>query len=127
MRNPPPNVGGYNRYENTPMKRLLLTTGLLVAFANVSLAADAKESWTKHCASCHGKEGKGDTKAGKKADVKDLTDAKYQASFTDEQMFKQIKEGMKDKNGKEKMKPFGDKLTDEEIKALVAHVRGLKK
>ena len=42
-------------------------------------------------------------------------------------MFKQIKEGLKDKNGKEKMKAFADKLSDEEIKALVAFVRGLKK
>jgi len=84
-------------------------------------------NWTKHCASCHGKDGKGDTKAGKKAEVKDLTDPKYQESFTDEQMFKQIKEGMKDKNGKEKMKAFGGLLSDEEIKALVACVRGMKK
>ena len=69
----------------------------------------------------------GETKAGRKADVKNLTDATYQASFTDEQMFKQIKEGLKDKNGKEKMKAFADKVSDEEIKALVAFVRGLKK
>ena len=90
-------------------------------------AADVNVNWEKNCASCHGKDGKGETKAGKKADVKNLTDATYQASFTDEQMFKQIKEGMKDKNGKEKMKAFGGALSDEEIKALVAFVRGLKK
>ena len=91
------------------------------------LAADAQENWTKNCASCHGKDGKGDTKAGKKADVKDLTDAKYQASFTDEQMFQQIKDGMKDKSGKERMKPFRDKLSEDEIKAIGAFVRSLKK
>jgi mono/diheme cytochrome c family protein len=34
---------------------------------------------------------------------------------------------MKDKNGKEKMKAFGGMLSDDEIKALVAFVRGLKK
>ena len=102
---------------------LLLLAGLGVATSRADLA----ENWTKNCASCHGKDGKGQTKAGRKADVKDLTDATYQASFTDEQMFKQIKEGLKDKNGKEKMKAFGDKFSDEEIKALVAFVRGLKK
>ena len=90
-------------------------------------AADVKENWEKHCASCHGKDGKGETKAGKKADVKDLTDAKYQASFTDEQMFQQIKDGMKDKSGKERMKPFRDKLSEDEIKAIGAFVRTLKK
>ena len=100
---------------------------LVSLFVGIACAADVQENWTKNCAACHGKDGKGETKAGKKAEVKDLTDAKYQASFTDEQMFKQIKEGMKDKNGVVKMKAFGATLSDEEIKALVAHVRGLKK
>jgi len=111
---------------STKMKTLPLLI-LVSLFAGLACAADVQENWTKHCAACHGKDGKGETKAGKKAEVKDLTDAKYQASFTDEQMLKQIKGGMKDKNGKEKMKAFGGALSDEEIKALVAHVRGLKK
>jgi len=105
------------------------TIALVATFALLSgsVYAEVAENWTKHCTSCHGKDGKGQTKAGRAADVKDLTDAKYQATFTDEQMFKQIKEGMKDAKGKEKMKPFADKLSDDEIKALVAFVRGLKK
>jgi len=41
--------------------------------------------------------------------------------------FRSLKEGMKDKNGKERMKPFGGTLSDEEINALVAFVRTLKK
>ena len=90
-------------------------------------AAEVTENWTKHCASCHGKDGKGQTKAGKMADTKDLTDAKYQSGFTDADAQKQVKEGLKDKNGKDRMKPFNDKLTDPEIKALVAHVRAFKK
>ena len=110
------------------MKKSAILVLAVMSAALVSMnAADVQENWTKNCGSCHGKDGKGETKAGKKADVKDLTDAPYQASFTDEQMFKQIKEGMKDKNGKERMKPFADKLSDEEIKALVAHVRSFKK
>src|SRR5438477_4940441 len=111
----------------TSLKTRLIASGLLAAFAGACLAAEVKENWEKHCASCHGKDGKGETKAGRKADVKNLTDATYQASFTDEQILKQIKEGMKDKNGKEKMKAFGGTLSDDEIKALVAFVRGLKK
>ncbi len=110
------------------MKKSTILVLAVMSAALVSMrAAGVQENWTKNCASCHGKEGKGDTKAGKKANVKDLTDAKYQASFTDEQMFKQIKEGLKDKDGKEKMKAFGGSLSDEDIKALIAHVRGLKK
>src|SRR5437762_2869049 len=88
--------------------------------------ADVSENWTKNCASCHGKDGKGQTKAGRMAEAKDLSDAKVQTAFTDDQAFKQIKEGLKDKNGKDRMKPFADKLSDDEIKALVAHIRTLK-
>jgi mono/diheme cytochrome c family protein len=108
-------------------KLIACLSALLITAAATVRAADVKEIWDKNCASCHGKDGKGETKAGKKAEVKDLTDAKYQESFTDEQMFKQIKSGLKDKNGKEKMKAFGDKISDEEIKGLITFVRGLKK
>jgi mono/diheme cytochrome c family protein len=108
--------------------KIIASIAACLVIGTVSLrAADVPENWEKNCASCHGKDGKGETKAGRKADVKNLTDATYQASFTDEQMFKQIKEGLKDKNGKEKMKAFGGKLSDEEIKALIAFVRGFKK
>lgn len=88
--------------------------------------AEVGENWTKHCGSCHGKDGKGQTKAGKMAGVKDQTDPAYQAGLTDEKMIQSVKSGLKDGN-KEKMKPFADKLSDEEIKALIAHVRSFKK
>jgi cytochrome c553 len=113
----------FMRTQN-PSRATLLLAAALVATAS---RADLQENWTKNCASCHGKDGKGQTKAGKMADVKDFTDATYQASFTDEQSFTRIKEGLKDKNGKDRMKPFADKLKDDEIKELVAHIRTLKK
>lgn len=84
-----------------------------------------KENWDKQCLKCHGPDGKGQTKLGKKSEVKDLTDPKVQAAFTDEKAFKSIKEGLKD-GDKTKMKP-AEKITDEEIKALVAYVRTFKK
>ena len=108
------------------MKTAILT-GVLLTVTTLALhAADAKQNWEKNCASCHGMDGKGKTKAGRLADVKDFTDPKYQEGLKDDQMYKQIKDGMKDKNGKERMKPFQDKLTDEEIKALIGFVRGFK-
>ncbi len=105
---------------------LLIAVGFFAASLS-NRAADVTENWTKHCASCHGKDGKGQTKAGKMAETKDLTDAAYQASFTDEKAVQQVKDGLKDKNGKERMKPFAGKLSDAEIEALVAHVRTFKK
>ncbi len=55
-----------------------------------------------------------------------MTDSTYQAGLNDDKMFKSIKEGMKE-IGVDIMKPFAAKLTDDEIKALIAHVRTLKK
>jgi len=89
-------------------------------------AATAQENWEKNCVQCHGKEGKSDTKMGMKLNAKNLTDPKVQAAFTDEKAAQSIKEGVKE-NGKTTMKAFGDKLSDEEVKALVAYVRTLKK
>ena len=88
--------------------------------------SDVKELYEKSCTKCHGADGKGDTKMGKKVNVKDLTDAKVQAAFTDEQAFKTIKDGKKDKDDKILMKPI-EGATDDEIKALVAYSRSFKK
>ena len=105
---------------------LLLAAGICAAALGIRAAAPL-ENYETHCASCHGNDGKGETKAGRKAQVKDLTDKAHQASFTDAVAAKGIKDGLKDDKGKEKMKAYGDKLTDEEIKALVAYVRTLAK
>ena len=61
--------------------------------------------WNENCAACHGKDGKGKTMMGRKLQIKDMTDPKDQASFTDAKATKTIKEGITD-NGKVKMKPY---------------------
>ena len=109
----------------TLIKRLIIITALC-ASAGMARAADVKELWDKQCASCHAKDGSGNTKMGKKVDVKDYRDPKVQAEMTDEKALKTVKEGISDK-GKERMKPYADKLTDDEIKALIAHIRTFKK
>ena len=107
-------------------KTILLAVTLSFAAAITAPAADAKENWDKSCAKCHGADGKGQTKMGQKLGIKDYTDAKVQAELKDEAAFKSVKEGLKDSEGKTLMKP-AEGLTDDEIKALVAHVRGFKK
>jgi cytochrome c551/c552 len=89
-------------------------------------AVDVAALYEKHCVKCHGTDGKGETKMGKKVGAKDLTDAKLQAELKDDLAFKAIKEGKKDADGKIQMKPI-EGATDEEIKALVGHVRTFKK
>jgi cytochrome c553 len=109
------------------MKKLIVFGMALLIAGAVSLrAADAKENWDKNCKKCHGEDGKGKTKMGEKAGVKDYTDAKVQDSMKDDAMAKAIKEGVKEGDNV-KMKGFGDVLSDDEIKALVKYVRDFKK
>ncbi len=98
----------------------------MIASAGLASAGDATALWNQHCASCHGKDGSGSTMMGKKLGVKDYRDAKVQAAFSDGEAEKAIKEGVKT-NGKQSMKPFGEKLSDADIKALVTYIRSLKK
>jgi mono/diheme cytochrome c family protein len=99
---------------------------LFVLFANAARAADPKANWDMNCAQCHGKDGRADTKMGKQVGAKDLTDPKVQASFTNAQATAAIKDGVKT-GGRTTMKAFGGKLSDDDIKALVAYVRTMKK
>lgn len=107
------------------LTRLLLALPFAAA-AGIAGGADALANWKEHCAKCHGDDGKGDTKMGRKLSIADLSDAKVQAKFTDADALKAMKEGIKDKAGKVAMKP-AEGVSEDEMQALVTHVRGLKK
>jgi len=102
--------------------KMITRTALVIASvafgASMALGADAAANWNQHCASCHGKDGKGATAMGKKLGVKDYS---KEQSFSDADAQKVIM------NGSGKMKGFKDKLSEADAKALVAYVRGLKK
>ena len=110
-----------------------MKTTTVIAFAASLLAypsaraATAAENWTHHCASCHGEDGVGKTKMGRKVSVKDLTSAEYQKSFTDEAFLEHLKSGENGPDGKVKMKAYADALSPEEMKGLVSFVRALVK
>lgn len=109
------------------MKKLITIAAALMAVGSLAAyAADAKENWEKSCAKCHGPDGKGQTKMGQKLGIKDYTDAKVQDALKDDAAVKAIKEGLKDKDGKVMMKPT-EGLSDDEVKALVKHLRSFKK
>jgi cytochrome c553 len=107
-------------------KTTILTMLMFAAGLTFATAADVKDNWEKNCSKCHGPDGKGDTKMGKKLNIKDYTDAKVQAGFKDEEAMKALKEGLKDKDDNVLMKA-AEGMTDDELKALVAYVRTLKK
>ena len=99
-------------------RKTIVIAAVVIASASSSFAADAAANWSQNCASCHGKDGSGNTMMGKKLGVKDYT---KQQSFSDAEATNVIK------NGKGKMKAYKDKLSDADVKALVAYVRSLKK
>jgi cytochrome c6 len=109
--------------------KLVFVASIATALTSVSFAASAQEIWTAKCKMCHGADGNGTTTAiGKKPNsgILDYTSAEAQATFTDEQAVKVIKEGVK-LDGKTRMPAYADKYTEEEINALVAHIRAMKK
>lgn len=102
-------------------KQLALVLALSLsgaAFAEDSVA----DTWKAKCKSCHGEDGKGKTKMGEKEKIPDLSDAAWQKRHTDDQLKDVITNGSKENA---KMKAFKDKLTPEQIDALVKHVRSL--
>jgi len=127
-------VAGWLREK--PGARTIVVAALAAAMVLAEMGSSAlaqppgKQDYDRYCASCHGADGKGQTKIGAKLGVKDFTDAKVQAAIKDEDAVKAIKDGIKDADGRTKMKAFvtgaDTPLTDDEVKALVAYVRGLK-
>jgi cytochrome c6 len=95
-----------------------------VMSATASLRVPAEDGgalFGQKCALCHGKDGKGLPQWRAKGQP-DFTDAHFQSSVTDQQISDVIH------NGKGKfMPPFKEKLSDEQITALVAQVRAFGK
>jgi len=109
------------------MKKLALLAipaALALAFTTSAFAADGQAVYSDNCAKCHGDDGKGATKMGQRLGARDYTDAAVQASFTDADALKAVKEGMK-KDDKTLMKP--SELADGDITASIAYMRTFKK
>ena len=108
--------------------RTCLSAPAFLLLVTVAVAApSARENYKTHCTSCHGSDGKSQTRLGKKSGAKDLSDKQALSKLTDADVFKTIKEGRKNDKGEEKMEPFGDDMSDAEITELVAYVRTLAK
>ena len=105
----------------------LLRSALLISFSLGALAhagTPVPEFWTSKCKSCHGADGKADTKTGKKEKIADMSTDAWQTEWTDAKQTKIVMEGSKDNK---KMKPFKDKLSADEVAGLVKLIRTFKK
>ncbi len=81
----------------------------------------AAELFSRHCAKCHGKDGRARGLKAKATGTRNLTDPEWQERVSDERIFNSIN------NGKGRMPAFGKKLSEAEVDSLVQYVRGLKK
>ncbi|HHT9116548.1 MAG: c-type cytochrome [Planctomycetes bacterium] len=102
-----------------------VVAGMVTFFSGAHITRadiDARNLYMTHCGGCcHGPEGK-PTDLGAALGARDFTDAAWQAKTTDEQIIRQINDGTP-----EKMKPFKEELTPDEIKALVPVIRSFGK
>jgi len=99
------------------------TTVLALAVATLGFAQEKKAGesiFSETCAVCHGPDGKAQTDIGKGMQAADLTSAAVQQQ-TDTQLSDSIDKG------KGKMPPFHDKLSGDDIKAVVTYIRSLGK
>lgn len=95
------------------------------AAAAAEPTAEATALFNTHCATCHGKDGKAATPMGKKMGLDDFTEAKWQTEHPDAKVKAAMENGAKrEKDGKTfEMKSFKEKLSAEEMDAIVTVVR----
>jgi mono/diheme cytochrome c family protein len=108
-----------NRAIARTSKPLLFATAIF-AFTVVPAHAQSAAVYKAKCAMCHGADGKGDTPVGKSLKLRDLSSAEVQKQ-TDAELVAITAEG------KGKMPAYKGKLTDAQIKDVVAFIRTLKK
>ena len=107
----------------------LLFLGIVMVYSAISFAAGdpakGKESFNTICASCHGPDGKGDGPAAAALDPKprNLGDAAYVSTLTDEHIFKVIKEGGAASGLSAGMPAWGSVLSDDQIWNVIAYIR----
>lgn len=110
------------------MKNRIITAAILFALACgvpgllANTATDAGQTlYRKNCASCHGMAGKGDGPAAMALDPKpaNFTDPALMHKATDQQLLGIIQNGFP----KSDMKAWKGKLTEDQMKELVAYIR----
>ena len=102
----------------------VLAVGVFLLVFSLGLRAgpkpdDGADLFKQKCSMCHGEDGKGYPALK----TPDFTDPKVQASITDDEMTEVIKNGKKGTA----MPAFGEKLSDDQIKSLIAFIRSLGK
>jgi cytochrome c oxidase cbb3-type subunit 3 len=109
------------------MRNILLAVGVLAIGAAHAEVDRGAQLYDVYCTQCHGVQGdgKGVNAAHMSVQPRDHTDTKEMSARTDEELFKVIKEGGKSINKSVLMPIWGGNLADDDIHALVGHLRKL--
>ena len=104
---------------------LSLSIYLFVNAAEKGNPAEGKKIFTQQCWGCHGLTGHGDGPAANSFEPKprNLTDAKYVSTLTDERIFRTMSEGGAAMGKAPFMPPWKGVLSDTDIWDLVAYIR----
>ena len=99
-------------------KKVCLVSALLLMFAGTTSFAQssAEATYKAKCQMCHGAKGMADTPAAKSMKVLPVTDAAVKG-MSEAKMIEAVHNGMG------KMQPYKDKLSDAQIKDVVAYFR----
>ena len=101
------------------MKKSIVFAMLIAAAVPMAAFADGAATYKAKCAMCHGPDGAGQTAMGKNLKLRNLASADVQKQ-TDAELTKIVSDG------KGKM-PAQKTLSADDVKAVVAFVRSLKK
>jgi mono/diheme cytochrome c family protein len=104
---------------------ILACTAALTAAAAADGAPNGQTLFDRMCAGCHGNRGDGGTghRGGFSPHVGTLADKEYMASVTDEYLVFVIKKGGAAVGKMATMPAWEKRLSDEEIRSIVAHIR----
>ena len=106
---------------------VLVAVVLMAGVTSEAYGASPKENYEHYCAQCHGSDGKG-TGVNATDDLpvspRDLTDPSDMGTFTDDQIFNTLTKGGVVNDLSPIMPPWGNTMTETEIKKLVTFIRG---
>ena len=106
---------------------LLVSTGLGAAFAGETVSPE--EMFQDTCSRCHGPKGYGDGPDGTTLSThpRNFHDCDIMAKDSDEKVFEEIKGGSASIGRSNDMPSWGEALTDDQIRGLLAYVRAFCK
>ncbi len=111
-------------YEEQNVKKPFRFAAMILPGALFAMSALAQQpgeaTYKAKCAMCHGADGTASTPVGKSMKLRSLKSPE-DVKATDDELFRQTKDGVG------KMQGYAGKLTDAQIKDVVAYIRTLQK